>query len=135
MPGAAIAIGLILIAAYYLLQSGVMKLQPSDIASYAANAGFAGNDLQIAIAIALAESSGNPYAIGDLTLGVSVGLWQVNLKAHPEYQGVNLMDPQTNANAAFAIYQSAGNSFAPWSTFKNGAYQANLQAASSAVNA
>lgn len=135
MPGAAIAIALILIAGYYLLQSGAMKLQPSDIASFAQNAGFAGDDLQIAISIALAESSGNPCAIGDLTLGVSVGLWQVNLKAHPEYQSVNLMDPQTNANAAFAIYNSAGKTFSPWSTYKSGAYQAYLQTASDAVNA
>jgi hypothetical protein len=133
--GALLAIGLIVFAAYELMQSGIVKLQPSDVAAVAQTAGFSGSDLEIAIAIAFAESSGNPYAIGDLELGISVGLWQVNLKAHPEFQGVNLMDPQTNANAAYSIYVAAGMSFAPWSTFKNGAYRANLQLASSAVNA
>src|SRR5208282_634628 len=61
------------------------NLSASEIAGYASAAGFSGPDLQVAVAVALAESSGNPSAIGDLTLGVSVGLWQINLKAHPEY--------------------------------------------------
>jgi hypothetical protein len=135
MFGALLAIGLIVFAAYELFEGTIVTLQASDIATYAQNAGFAGNDLPVAIAIALAESSGNPFAIGDLQLGVSVGLWQINLKAHPEYSGVNLMDPQTNANAAYAIYRAAGMTFSPWSTFKSGAYQANLQTATNAVNA
>ncbi len=96
---------------------------PNTIAGYARNAGFTGIDLGIAVAIAYAESSGNEQAIGDLDLGVSVGLWQINLAAHPEYSQDELLDPQTNANAAFAIYSAAGNSFSPWTTFNNGAYQ------------
>jgi Lysozyme like domain len=96
---------------------------PNTIAGYAKNAGFSGFDLGVAVAIAYAESSGNESAIGDVDLGVSVGLWQINLAAHPEYSQDELLDPQTNANAAFAIYSAAGNSFSPWTTFNNGAYQ------------
>lgn len=101
-------------------------LGSDDISSYAQNAGFSGDDLNTAVAIALAESSGNPQAVGDLTLGVSVGLWQINLKAHPEYTQDELYDPQKNANAAFAVYSAAKSQFTPWTTFKTGAYEAYL---------
>jgi hypothetical protein len=106
-----------------------------SIAQYARNAGFSGVDLLTAVAIALAESSGNPNAKGDLNLGISIGLWQINLRAHPEYDEQSLYDPQTNANAAYAIYQDAGNSFRPWSTFKSGAYTAHLDAAQKDISA
>lgn len=117
--------------------TGIGKLSPSDIWQYASNAGFEGEDLQIAVAVALAESSGNPNALGDLNItpGGSVGLWQVNLKYHPEYTTDQLRDPQQNANAAFAIYQAAGDSFTPWSTFKNGAYLAHMSEVATQENA
>jgi Lysozyme like domain len=92
-----------------------------SIPDVARKAGFTEPDLSIAVAIALAESSGNPEAVGDN--GDSIGLWQIDTRFHPEYANVDLTDPQTNANAAFAIYQQAGNSFTPWTTFNTGAYQ------------
>lgn len=117
---------------------GMGKLSASQIAQYAANAGFTGNDLATAVSIALAESGGNPKAVGDLgiTPGGSVGLWQINLKYHPEFAGEDLTDPQTNANAAYSVYAAAGFSFHPWSTFKSGAnvaYLADAQAAAGEV--
>lgn len=102
---------------------------PLSIGGYARTAGFSGFDLGIAVAIAYAESAGDPNAIGDLDLGVSVGLWQINLEAHPEYTQEQLLDPQQNANAAYAVYSAAGNSFSPWTTFRNGAYLNNSQQA------
>lgn len=112
--------------------TGIGKLSASDISTYASTAGFEGDDLDKAVAIALAESSGNPNALGDtaITPGGSVGLWQVNLKYHPEFTADQLRDPQQNANAAFQIYQAAGNQFTPWSTFKTGAYLAYMPASS-----
>lgn len=104
----------------------------ADIGQVAANAGFQGDDLVTAVAVALAESSGNPNAWGDAGIGAgSFGLWQINAKYHPEYgpDFSQLYDPQTNANAAFAVYSQAGQSFKPWSTFKTGAYLANVQVA------
>lgn len=109
------------------------NLSAQQIAQYAKNAGFSGSDLATAVAIALAESSGNPSAVGDLNLGVSSGLWQINLRAHPEFAGWNLFDPQQNANAAYSVYAAAGNSFSPWSTYKSGAYASNLPAAQGAA--
>lgn len=117
-----------------------MKLQISQIVALAAQAGFSGPDLATAVAIALAESNGgdpnayNPERAANTPQGYgSFGLWQIYLKAHPEYKGINLFDPPTNAAAAFAIYSAAGNSFRPWSTFKNGAYLASLDAVNAAI--
>jgi hypothetical protein len=105
-----------------------VKLTPAQIAAYASAAGFSGSSLSAATAIALAESGGNPAVIGDtnLTPGGSVGLFQINLAAHPEYAAVDLLDPQANADAAFAIYQQAGGQFTPWTTYKTGAYASAL---------
>jgi len=119
-----------------------MNLTAQQIASYASAAGFAGQDLVTAVAIALAESvpSGNPNSHGDTNLGSgtgSFGLWQIYSDAHPEYgpDFTRLYDPQTNADAAFAIYQAAGNSFRPWSTFTSGKYTAYVDVATQGVNA
>jgi Lysozyme like domain len=99
----------------------------SDIVSYARNAGFTEPDLDTAAAIALAESSGITNNVGDTSLasGPSYGLWQIHISAHPEYSASDMMDPQLNANAAFAIYSAAGG-FSPWTTYTNGAYADHL---------
>jgi len=117
------------------------NLSASQIAQYAASAGFTGDDLATAVAIALAESAGNPKAYNPETAARtpqgqgSFGLWQIYLKAHPEFANVDLTDPQMNANAAFSVYQAAGNRFTPWSTFGNGAYAGYLSQAQGAVSA
>src|SRR5271157_2503097 len=95
-----------------------MNLSAAQIQGYAAAAGFSGADLATAVAIALAESSGNPAAYNPEG---SVGLWQIYLPAHPEFASANLSDPLVNAQAAFAIYSAAGG-FSPWSTYKSGVY-------------
>lgn len=118
------------------------NLTANQISQFASNAGFSGSALTTAVAIALAESSGNPSAYNPETasgtptgLG-SYGLWQIYLNAHPEYAGSNLYDPQTNANAAYAIYSNNSSSFNAWSTYKNGAYAQYLpQASNGGVNA
>jgi hypothetical protein len=124
-----------------------LNLSASQIAQYAAAAGFSGNDLATAVAIAMAESQGgNPNAYfsepqdvpghyGRLSpndgLG-SYGLWQIYLAAHPEFAGENLLDPQTNANAAYSIYAIAGG-FTPWSTYTQNLYQQYMPAALTAA--
>jgi len=108
-------------------------LTPAQISYYAQNAGFSGDDLAIAVAVAMAESGGNPVTYNPETAAKggtpdgegSYGLWQIYLKDHPEYTYSNLYDPQTNANAAHDVYSAAGG-FHPWSTFNSGAYQAYL---------
>lgn len=104
-------------------------------------AGFSGADAVIAVAVALAESGGDPEAYGDRNIPVegaaSLGLWQINTYYHPEF-GPDfsvLMNPQRNAEAAFSVYRAAGNSFTPWTTFKNGAYASFVNQISSTVGA
>jgi hypothetical protein len=109
-----------------------MKLSIPQLIGVAQNAGFSGPDLQTAVAIALAESGGDPNAYnperaaGAVQGHGSFGLWQIYLTAHPEFSGQNLFDPNINAAAAYSVYAAAGNSFRPWSTFKNGAYLAHM---------
>src|SRR5579864_5137608 len=116
-----------------------MQFSAADIANYAAAAGFTGDDLPTAVAIALAESNGDPNAYNpESQAGApagkgSYGLWQIYLNAHPQFAGWNLYDPRANAAAAFTVYTAAGNSFAPWTTFKSGAYTAYLSTAQDGV--
>jgi len=118
-----------------------MKLEIPQLIALAAGAGFVGDDLTTAVSIALAESGGDPNAYNperaaNTPQGAgSFGLWQIYLKAHPEYKGQNLFDPQLNAAAAFAVYSSAGNSFRPWSTFGNGAYLAHVDTVNGIISA
>jgi len=107
------------------------KLTFADLLALAESAGFMGNDAVTAAGIALAESSGDPLAMGDQSLapdkGPSLGLWQINVgdNVHPEYQNVNLYDPNINAQAAFTLYTRRGG-FADWTTFNNQAYLSRI---------
>lgn len=83
-----------------------------QIAQTAASAGFKGNGLVMAIAIALAESGGNTTVISSAG---DVGLWQVNMAAHPQYSMAWLQNPANNAAAAYAI-SSGGTNWRPWCT-------------------
>src|SRR6266536_5072796 len=91
----------------------------TQVAQYAANAGFSGKGLSTAVAVAYAESGGNPNATGPVG---EKGLWQVFPRAHPDWEnGGNLYDPQYNARAAYAI-SSSGANWRPWTTWVTGAY-------------
>jgi hypothetical protein len=92
----------------------------SEIAQYAVNAGFSGKSLAESVAVAMAESSGDDQVAGDG--GWSIGLWQIYRKAHPQYSEAYLRNPQNNAVAAHEVWASAGGSFSPWTTYKNGIY-------------
>lgn len=99
----------------------------AQIALLAYNAGVRGqSNLQAATAIALAESGGNPNAIGDVglenaTWGPSVGLWQIRSAKAETGKGssrdVNqLKDPAFNAKSMFSI-SGGGKNWGPWSTW------------------
>ncbi len=86
------------------------KLTPEQIARHAYDAGFRGDGLTTAVAVALAESGGAHY--GDN----SFGLWQVN------------------AEAANAISKD-GTDFTPWVAYTNGSYRQFLDEARGAAKA
>lgn len=102
-----------------------------------------GENIQaVAFAVAKAESRGNPTACGDCGKSrcydsdnpdtSSIGLWQINLRWHPEYDRSSLFDPNYNAKAAQEI-SSNGQNWQPWSTYKNRAYQDYLDDAAQAL--
>ena len=103
-----------------------VTLTPEQVAKLAYMAGFRGQDLIRIVAIAGRESRYNTAAYNGKNQDRSVGLWQINMLAHGERFGTRdqLHDPWVNAQAAFALYQAAGNSLSPWTTYdgtvKNG---------------
>ncbi len=102
-------------------------------AAAAYNAGFRGEDLAIATAIAMGESGGDPTAQNLPHPDHSIGLWQINQLAHNSRFGDDqaLMDPTTNAGAAYALYGERG--FQPWSVYTNGTYQQYMDDARQAI--
>lgn len=112
-------------------------MNAEQIAKVAKDAGFPGDSLPVAVAVALAESGGNPSAHNATPPDDSYGLWQINMlgnlgPARRATFGLNsnsqLFDPAVNAKAALAI-SSGGTSWGAWSTYTNGAYRAHLDEA------
>lgn len=103
-----------------LLLARKTRLTLAQLRELARANGFPNPD--IAAAVAMAESGGYPMAVGDVTLGFSIGLWQINLRAHREYAATSLYDPTANAKAALMI-SNRGTNWKPWSTFNSGAYK------------
>jgi hypothetical protein len=95
----------------------------AELRALAASVGFP--DPALAAAVAMAESSGNPFAVGDA--GTSFGLWQIHAPSHPEFDTAQLLVASYNAHAALLISKS-GVDWTPWSTFNSGAYKAFLGA-------
>ena len=107
----------------------------SELVRLAREAGFTNDQVVNMGAIAAAESRGNP-SIDTVKSGLdptmrkeySVGLWQVNWKAHKDgilkRLGITdpdqLRDPKTNARAAKAIFDAQG--YRAWSVYTNGKY-------------
>jgi CBS domain-containing protein len=96
-------------------------------------AGFRGNALEIAYAVALAESSGKASAHNDneATGDDSYGLFQINMlgamgperrKLYDLKKNDDLFHPPTNARVAFEISEG-GTNWEPWSTYVSGAYK------------
>jgi hypothetical protein len=118
-------------------------LTPRQIAQHAYDAGFRGSALTTAVAVALAESGGDPHAHNAVPPDDSYGLWQVNMigslgpdrrRAFHLTSDAALFDPAVNARAAWSI-SGHGTAFQPWSTYTNGAYRAHLAAARAAAHA
>lgn len=103
-----------------------MSFTGKDAQTAALAAGFSKSDATTAAAIALAESGGNEGATSPVNSNGTrdYGAWQINsshtaiLASGDKY---NLAD---NARMAFAVYKAQG--FNAWTTYKSGAYKAQL---------
>lgn len=116
-------------------------LTAAQIARVARDAGFRGEALTTAVAIAYAESGGRSDAHNPVPPDDSYGLWQINMigslgPARREQFGLSsnseLWNPATNARAAFAISSRGGN-FNPWTTYVNQSYRLHLNKAQQGV--
>lgn len=110
------------------------RLAAVDLYQLARAAGLDQPRARIAAAVALAESGGDPAAVGDIdkpTKGCrSYGLWQINSCPGRDKTGVRadtaaLLTPQGNARAMAAI-SNKGATFTAWTTYRNQAYKAQL---------
>lgn len=108
-----------------------MRLE--DVAGYAIQAGLDGERAAIAVAITVPESSSDPRKHYVTPREDSRGLWQINVKAHPEYANQNLYDPAVNAHAMAAISKN-GQDFRPWTGYTTGRYLLYLPSARAAVS-
>lgn len=104
-------------------------LSGTDVARYAYDAGFRGDDLVAVVAIAKRESNWTPSAFNGNTgtSDRSYGLMQINMlgtlgPARLSQFGITderqLLDPQTNMDAAFTLYRRAGNTLHAWGGYK-----------------
>ena len=113
-----------------------------EIARAARKAGFPEDKIATMTAIAMAESSGDSAALNNNpnTGDLSYGLWQINMIGDmgPERRKLfgiksneELLDPLTNAKAAYEIYKLQG--YAAWSVYKSGKYRDYMVSAKKAA--
>lgn len=100
------------------------KLSAEEIKAYAAQAGFSGRDLSIAVAVAFAESGGDPNAINDKNRNGSTdyGLFQINSIHKSILAGGQWNNPADNAKMAYKVFSDAGKKWRPWAAYNNGSY-------------
>lgn len=98
-------------------------------------AGFTGHNLDVAVAVALAESGGDTNAHnGDASTGDdSYGVMQINMigslgpdrrKRFHLKSNADLFDSATNARVAYAIWKEQG--WHPWTTYTSGKYKEHM---------
>lgn len=104
-----------------------------QIASYAYSAGFRGNSLIIATAVAMAESSGRTDVVNFLGC---TGLFQiyvkVHIRSHPSWTTKAMKQPYNNAKAAYVL-SNGGKNWRPWEAYTKGLHNKYLPAARTAV--
>jgi hypothetical protein len=109
------------------------NLSRSQLTGLAQSVGFTGNDVNIAVAVALAESGGNPGAHNSTPPDDSYGLWQINMlgslgpsrrKKFGILANTDLFRPATNAKAAKIIHGESG--WKAWTTYTSGKYKEYL---------
>jgi len=109
------------------------SMDAAGIAAAAKAGGFPDSEIPLAVAIALAESGGNPRAHNATPPDNSYGLWQINMygplgPARRAQYGLQsneeLFDPVKNARAAYAVRRGQG--WTAWSVYTNGRYKRYL---------
>lgn len=114
-----------------------MKLTDFQIARFCSSAGFTGQGLVTAVAVALAESNGNTLAsntAGNHPPSTDRGLFQINSYWHDEVSNSEANDAAHACAAAYRITRS-GHDWHEWCTYTNGTYERFLTRARAAAAA
>jgi hypothetical protein len=103
----------------------------------------------VAVAVCLAESSGNPNVYlcnpslvsGDSpiscpagTTSVDRGLWQINSAAWSQVSNTCAFNGQCNGDAAWGLISSHGTNWSAWATYNSGAWGNYLSIAQGAIS-
>lgn len=118
-------------------------IDDTDIAGLAKLVGMTGDNIAVAVAVALAESGGNPEAVNVNTGGsADTGLWQIN-SVHNSNAKIatitnklgSLKNPVANAVAMRVVYDSQGwNAWVAYSKGKHETFLPRARAAAQHVN-
>lgn len=122
-----------------------MRYTATEIYKLSRAAGLSVADSVIAVAVGLAESSGDDTALGDVDLqtaqwGPSVGIWQIRtLTAETgtgSFRDINALkgNPAFQAKAMASISQQGAN-WSPWTVYNKGIYERYLGQARNAATA
>lgn len=101
------------------------KLSRAQIANAMRRAGWPESAIPIGVAVALAESGGNPRAVNRANRNGSAdyGLFQINSIHKTILASGDRYDPVDNARMALRVYKDAGSKWTPWSVYKHGTYR------------
>jgi len=112
----------------------VSVISVASARSYAQQAGFSGQGLNIIVAIAQAESSLDTQATHTNSDGsIDRGILQINDKYHPEVSSTCAFDPACSFQAGYRI-SSSGTNFNAWSTYTSGAYLKYMSGSTQTAN-
>jgi hypothetical protein len=94
---------------------------------------WTGRDLQIAVAVAAAESGHRDITGPTVGRGTMRGRWQINDGAHPDLVASgDWRNPADNARMAHTVWKDAGG-WSPWTTYTSGAYLSHMDEAAHSV--
>lgn len=114
--------------------SPMAGLSVDQVAVHASHGGFRGRRATLAVAVAMAESGGDPRATGHNRDGsIDRGLWQINSRWHKEVTDACAFNPDCAARSTFRI-SSGGTNWSQWAAFTNGSYRRYMAAADKAVS-
>lgn len=109
-----------------------MALTPAQLADYDRKAGWPPAEIPTAVAVEMAESSGDPTAVGPSYAGDagSWGLFQVQSGQHPDLvkkygRRALLSDPLAESKAGLDVFNAEG--WSAWSVYKQGTYRKYLK--------
>ncbi len=109
------------------------KLTDVELARLVTDAGFANRE--VAIAVILAESGGDPLAKNvNSPTSIDRGLWQISSKWHPEVADDCAYDPACSTQKAKRI-SNGGVDYTQWTAFTKGTYAQFIPRAQSALAA